>query len=330
MSIKPWGPINWLLPKLGVARWHIITSASFEDRCVALADWLAFHRCQINSSTLFRLINPPSKEWSKASPLVEANFNNLRECLGGHKLHIIETGLLDQLGPVINIGSLNPELHDSVILDITTLPKRFFLLAFKQLINSPAVQNLLVTYAPALSYPEKALFANALPPSALPGFGRVEITENTKRMCVGVGYTALSVEGLMEEARHKRLDFIFPFPPASPAFRRNWALLSMLMPSDPLPNDTEIHRIHGMDAFEVFERARAWGQYADLDLLPLGPKPHALGMAMAQMRLDGRAELIYAQPQTYRADYSRGVVQDNEGAPLVYAYCLKRNGACLF
>ncbi len=329
MTLKPWGTIGWLLPRIGVEHWHLVTSSSFEDRCHGLTEWMLAQNRPIDSSVLLRITNPPSEFWEKAAPIVEQNFGVMQRHLTGPRHHVINAQLLSQLGALCTADSLNPEQSESVILDISTLPKRFFLFAFKQLVNSAKVRNLVVIYSRAHEYPESALCENALPPAALQGFGRIEASIEKPRMIVGVGYVALSVEELLDTAKYSTLDFIFPFPPASPAFRRNWDLLSMLMPND-IPRETEIHRIHGMDAFAVFERTLAWGQDRDLDLLPLGPKPHALGMAMAYMRLDGRAELIYSQPQAYHYNYSRGISKDENGHPQIFAYCLKRNGTPLF
>lgn len=329
MELKPWGTIGWLLPKTKVNKWHVITSASFEDRCSATVDWMNASNQRINSSTLIHIKNPPSDLWIKAESFVQANFEKLSSELAGNEHQVINAELLGQLGSIVRADVINPDNCKSVILDITTLPKRFFLFAFKQLINSTAVKDLIVTYSGAGGYPESALCENALPPTALQAFGRIAGVSEKPGMIVGVGYMPLSVEELVSQAKHAKLDFIFPFPPASPAYRRNWALLSMLMPQD-IPRNTEIHRVHGMDAFEVFERVKAWGTYRDLDLVPLGPKPHALGMAMAHMRLDGHAEIIYSQPQAYHYNYSKGIAKDSDGSPRIHAYCLKLRGKVLF
>jgi hypothetical protein len=329
MAMKPWGAMGWLLPKTNVDTWHLVTSSSFEDRCSAVVDWMQNSAENINSAAIIRITNPPSDLWTEAAPVVQKNCDYLRSQLKGTPHHVISADLLGQLGSLVRADSLNPENCKSVILDITTLPKRFFLFAFKQLVNSTAVKNLVVTYAGAGEYPESALCENALPPTALQAYGRVVAVREKPGMIVGVGYMPLSVEELVSQAKHAKLDFIFPFPPASPAYRRNWALLSMLMPED-IPRNTEIHRIHGMDAFEVFERVKAWGTYRDLDLLPLGPKPHALGMAMAHMRLDGYAEIIYSQPQAYHYNYSKGIAREPDGRPRIHAYCVKLNGKQLF
>lgn len=329
MSLKPWGLIDWLMSRISVESWHVVTSSSFEERCCALALWSLTKKDFVKSSTIFRLENPPSDLWTEALPYVDKNFELLRGQWIGSSHNVVKANLLGQLGSAVRSDILNPDNHDSVVLDITTFPKRYFLFALKQLLNSDSVKNLVITYSRANEYPESTLCESALPPTALQGYGRVAEAREKARMIVGVGYMPLSVEDLVEQAKHVKLDFIFPFPPASPAYRRNWALLSMLMPQD-IPRNTEIHRVHGMDAFEVCERVRGWGINRDLDLLPLGPKPHALGMAMAHLRLDGHAELIYSQPQAYRYNYSKGIAMDENGKPQILAYCLKLGGKQLF
>jgi len=332
MAVRAWGPARWLLPKVGGNNWHLITSSSFEDRCIAVPEWVASTKQSIRSATLIKITNPKSLQWEEGKPLVDQNFGKLLECLTGLSITSLPVDLLSPMSVLIKDDPIGEKSSESVILDITTLPKRFFLFALKRLMESSAVKNLVVTYARARLYPEIPLCENALPPTALQGFGRLEPLGENARMVVGVGYVPLSVSELLEQAKHFKLDFVFPFPPASPAFRRNWKLLSMLLPEGEIPRNTEIHRIHAMDAFEVFDRIMSWTQQGrpDIDMIPLGPKPHALGMAMAYMRLQGRAELIYSQPQAYGAKYSEGIAKDAQGNSEIIAYCLKRNGAALF
>jgi hypothetical protein len=329
MRIYPWGPLEWLLEKTDAQAWHLITSASFEERCIGVTQWLRLMKVKVNSSVLLKIENPQSDQWVDGKRIVEENFGFMRTVLSGAFHTTVETPLLAQPGQTIRLGAINPENFESVILDISTMPKRFFMFAFKQLMNSARVRDLIITYAQAREYPETALCMNALPPAALQGYGRVSSGNGDTRMIVGVGYMPLSVEELLEQAKHTKLDFLFPFPPASPAFRRNWSLLSMLMPDD-IPRNTEIHRIHSMDAFEVARRVQAWGTNTCLDLIPLGPKPHALGMAMAHLRLNETAEIIYSQPQAYSPYYSKGIVRDEKDRPKVTGYYLKRKGRPLF
>ena len=326
----PWGYIDWLLPKIGVDKWHMIGSSSFEERCGGVLSWTLKHDL-LKSFSLINIENPSSEMWDVAVPLVEQQREKLKLELykSGVACAEINVKLLGSVGSALKTHTLNPDSHKSVLLDISTLPKRYFLFALKQLLNNNVIHNLVVTYTRAAAYPEEILCENALPPASLQGFGRVEPHGGKPRIAIGVGYMPLSVDELMEQAKKAKLDFIFPFPPASPAFRRNWNLLAMLMPTD-IPRDTEIHRIHGMDAFEVHARTVVWGRNRDLDLIPLGPKPHALGMAMTYLRLDSHANIIYPQPQIYNPFYSKGIAVLPSGEPAIVAYCLKKDGKQTF
>ena len=184
--MKPWGKTSWLLPRIHANHWHVITSSSFEDRCLALVDWMQSTNQPISSSVLLRIDNPPSDQWTKAIPRIENNFAVLSERLASPLHRVINVDLLGgNLGALISIDSLIQDRSESVILDMTTLPKRFFLFALKQLLNSYHVKNLVVTYACADKYPESPLCEDALPPIALPAFGRIHTLTDLPRMVVG-------------------------------------------------------------------------------------------------------------------------------------------------
>ena len=329
MKIQPWGALGWLFRRMNVEKWHIVLASSFEDRSAAVVEWMIENGSSVHSSCVFRIENPPSRHWDVAKAKVEQSFSALELLLAGRHFGVISLDLMSFASAAISSETINANGSDSVLLDISTLPKKFFMFALKVLIADKRIRNIVVAYSRAANYPEVALCEDALPPSAMQGFGRIEPSRDGSRLIVGVGYMALSVEQILERAKNSKLDFILPFPPASPAFRRNWALLSMLMPEE-LPRNTEIHRIDSMDAFEVFNRIMSWGEGVDLDIIPLGPKPHALGMAMAVLRLGGHAELIYSQPRSYLANYSEGVSLDMDGKASVFGYCLKYDGRLTF
>lgn len=331
-NVRPAGPAHWLFPKLNVKGWHVIACASFETRCTALAEWLLAGNGAVVSSSVVKIENPPSDAWSDASPIVDASCEALQRMLQAAPLRVIPLQLLDPVSRLSAQDGIGVESATSVVLDISTMPKRYFLFALRRLMASTTVKDLVVTYTRAQSYPEVPLCENALPPAALQGFGRIEPQRDRGRLVVGVGFVPLSVSELLERAKRAKLDFIFPFPPASPAYRRNWNLLSMLLPEGDIPRNTEIHRVNALDAFEVFERVISWSQGGalDIDMIPLGPKPHALGMAMAYLRLEGHGELTYSQPQSYGANYSTGVAVDLLGRPSITAYCLKYGGKPTF
>ena len=324
IQLKPWGPIEWLLPQTNETTWHFIGCNSFEDRCTAVLEWLYLKNHKIKSSSIFKITNPPSKNWDDSQEKIESNFSTFLKYAGTPGFFSVEANLLDP-PRIHSIKSKENRQSDSVILDISTFPKRFFLNIFQNIINDKSIKNIIITYSKAQTYPEFALCENALPLASLPGYARTDFVKNENRIFIGVGYVALSIENLMEDAKSSKLDFIFPFPPASPAYRRNWALLNMLMPDD-VPQKTDIHRIDGMDAFEVCSKLTSWGKESAITMIPLGPKPHALGMAMAHIKLNEQSEILYAQPQSYLSNYSTGISRDKSGNPKILAYCLKWNG----
>ncbi|WP_148290716.1 hypothetical protein [Sulfuricella denitrificans] len=218
----------------------------------------------------------------------------------------------------------------SLLLDISAMPKRVFLFLVKQLLSSPNVQDLLVCYARPEGYKEGPLTEDAEPPAALPGFARVTETDGGATLIVGVGYTAFNLGELLQQARGNDLKFLFPFPPGSPAFRRNWRLLHELVPN--IPIKTEIQRVHAMDMFAALDWITTVGKQATgtVDLIPLGPKPHALAMALAHRKIGDTAEILYSQPHTYSPDYSHGIAKTRDGRSHILAYCLRREGKDYF
>jgi len=215
----------------------------------------------------------------------------------------------------------------SVVLDISAMPKRFFFLILKQLLQKEALQNIVVCYTTAGAYPEGALTQDARPIDALPGFAR--ITEGgLPTLIVSVGYVAFDINELIRQARISNVKFLFPFPPGSPAFRRNWRLMHQLIPDMGPPLEIAIRRIHALDTFEVLDWLRDFGSSAQgiVDMVPLGPKPHALAMALAYNALGEAAQVLYPQPTTYRSDYSLGIGKATDGLDAVTAYCLRKDG----
>jgi hypothetical protein len=205
------------------------------------------------------------------------------------------------------------------------MPKRAFLFLVKQLMANTGVQDLVVSYTRASSYKEGRLTENAEPPAAIPGFARVTSEQGGSTVVVSVGYMAFNLSELLEQSQGKVLKFLFPFPPGSPAFRRNWNLLHQLAPD--IAIQTEIRRLHAMDMFAALDWLTVIGSENSgaIDMIPLGPKPHALAMALACKRIGESTELLYSQPRIYHPDYSSGIGKTQSGSADIVAYCLRRD-----
>lgn len=312
------------MPRIGARQWTTISCASFEPRSIALPAWIANAKVA-NEHFVLRIQDPINKYTTE----VESRTDSAQEAIRG------------LLAPEVNIRTekLDAEPtswnqlaidacsggNKSIILDITSMPKRVFLFLTKRILSFSHVRDFVVTYTRAESYKEGLLTENAEPADALPGFGRIIKPDSSATLVVGVGYTATNIGDLLQQARGSEVKFIFPFPPGSPAFRRSWNLLHNLI-RDVQVIKPEIERVHAMDMFRALDLITAMGQRASgpVDLIPLGPKPHTLAMALAHRRIGDKAEILYSQPRVYHPDYSSGIAKNRYGRSDIQAYCLRR------
>lgn len=323
-KITPWGNIEWLLPKVGVNNWKGIFCASFEPRCVAVSDWLC-GKNYLSDSVCLRIVDPENRFSQEISNITDVHELSLKRSLND-RVEVKKEHLLAEPSVWYKIiNEMASEADVSVMLDISSLPKRVFLFAVKRLMSLPNVKDLVVCYTRPEGYKEGAFTEDAEPPAPLPGFGRINQTSGDSTVIVSVGYMAFNLAELLEQNRGKSAKFIFPFPPGSPGFRRGWKLLHELAPA--LERQVEIKRIHSMDMFAVLDWIRVTCREIthNIDFIPLGPKPHALAMALAFPEFSDRSEIIYSQPRLYHPNYSYGVSRIHKGTPDITAYCLKRN-----
>jgi len=323
-KINPWGNIEWLLPKIGVTEWKGIFCASFEPRCTAVADWL-FEKNYLADSFCLRISDPENRFSQEIKKITDVHESFLKKHLD-NRVDVISEHLLAEPSVWYKmINEMASEDEVSILLDVSSIPKRIFLFAVKRLMSLPNVKDLVICYTRPEGYKEGQFTEDAEPPAALPGFGRISQSSGDSTVIVSVGYMAFNLAELLEQNRGKSAKFIFPFPPGSPGFRRSWKLLHELAPA--LEGQTEIKRIHAMDMFAALDWIRITCRETthNIDLIPLGPKPHALAMALAFPEFAERSEILYSQPRLYHPKYSYGVSRSPKGVPDITAYCLKRN-----
>lgn len=323
-SIRPWGKLDWLMPKIGHRDWVALVCASFEPRCVAVPHWLSKSH---KGSHYCLNITDPENRYSSVIRQKTSEHERTIKGLIGNNLTITHEELLAPPGQWNALAQQLCSASDrSVMLDITCMPKRAFLFIVKRLLESNAIQDLVVCYTKPQGYKEGQLTEDALPPSAIPGFSRIENSDKEPTTIVSVGYMAFNLGDLLEQQKGKTARFLFPFPPGSPGFRRSWRLLHEL--SRGVPIQTEIKRIHSMDMFAALDwlKSVAGSSSGNIDMIPLGPKPHTLAMGLAFPEMGDSAEISYSQPKIYHPEYSQGISRDEVGNAEIYAYCLRRSG----
>ncbi|WP_138436733.1 hypothetical protein [Marinobacter shengliensis] len=321
IKLRPWGELDWLMQQFGHQQWTAILSSSFEIRCTASS----IYTLKKFNFADYHLINitPHNHEYTEeCTRLIKKNVKIIKD-----GVPITSELQLDADQDLVKLNNFIQELEKnsaSILIDISTMPKRVFMFLTKRLLSFKEIKDIVVCYAKADSYKEGRLTEDAQPVSALPGFSRIDDTTSSSSVIVGVGYMSYDIGSLLEDSRNGSLKILFPFPPGSPSYRRNWGLLKQLLPT--IPPKTEIRRIHAMDLFAVYDWILdvSGDSENSIDMLPLGPKPHSLAMGLAHSRLGEKSEVLYSQPKIYRPDYSSGIKKNKLGAPDITAYCLTR------
>jgi hypothetical protein len=250
--------------------------------------------------------------------------------LGVPEATIAETQLLSDL------DSINDQLNNflavaspDVILDISTMPKRWFFPILKLLTQNEYVRNLLVTYSSPLKYGE-VLSENPDPIRMFPGFAGSGTTEYDS-VVVGIGFEPLGIPSLFTELRINKIRLMFPFPPGPPAFLRNWMFVKLI---EEMTDTQEIETpdrvsINLFDSPQVFDALRQMTDSGSRSavLAPYGPKPMSLAMCLFSLAANNASKaavpVYYSQPRRYAADYSTGI----RGT---HAYCVKLAGKNLY
>lgn len=197
----------------------------------------------------------------------------------------------------------------TVILDITSLPKRYFCFFVRKLLEMVPLDNLIVTYthAGAEGYTEEDhLAADVMSPDTFPGFAG-KLHQGQMDLVVAVGFEALGLRSLiLSLQREIHLRIILPFPAPIETVRRQWETLREIMENDPGNlRSANVAVIAAWDTEFVYNILDNWGTDTNLILAPFGPKTHTLAMALFAIKQD--ASLWYTQPKVYHPDYTRGI-----------------------
>lgn len=304
------------LAELGATNFLTVGCVSFEERCTALPLRMWTRYGQGVEFQFFELADPPdgvpdysnerqAKVKANKHMLEDAGFILSKKNLAPGILLASEQQLLKECEHILAKG------RDTIVLDISTLPKRHFCFLLRQLISSGQVKNLIVTYteAGAAGYTSDHLAADVMTPEPFPGFGG-KFSSGGDNLVVAVGFEALGLRKLILDLYRevtRDLRIILPFPAPIDTVRRQWNTLAEIMEHDPENLRREnVAVIAAWDSEYVYKTLSSWASLGtSLSLAPFGPKPHTLAMALFAIKHD--ASIWYTQPKVYHPDYSRGV-----------------------
>lgn len=127
--IRPFGQLPWILGKLpSIDQWTVVGAFSAEDRCLAATSEVL--RIQSSAQGMMLHIVPesgPTDTFAKATEFkIAANYRQAQRF--GDRVEIVDAcRLLCTEHEVIQLATrIASQCSPSVVLDISTIPKRFF------------------------------------------------------------------------------------------------------------------------------------------------------------------------------------------------------------
>ena len=158
---RPWGLLDWLLPKTSVQSWSLLACIGTEER--SLVAWETLRRLGVLGFASFvRLLPHGHNRFSQqTAQLFQQRLAEFR-ALGGRDQDVSEIELLVRYGDIVDfVDRFLARGHSSVALDLSVLPKRFFFPFVRRIMDRrPAVENFVAIYTRPQKYTEGPLSEN--------------------------------------------------------------------------------------------------------------------------------------------------------------------------
>lgn len=328
VAYRPWGLLPWLLQRGPQRRWSLLACLGTEERSITAFRTLA-SAAQLRNALLVRVNDPPSRHTARSQQKLTDRAAEVA-AIAFSTTVINDLDLLTSHQDILNMAdSFFAASGESVVLDVSSFPKRFFFPFLKLLLKRPSIKDLVVTYTIPSSYPYENLAENYDEWAHLPLFSGLHAPAESKMMIVNVGFAPM---GLQEEIDQREpslpVQLLLPFPAAPNAVRRSWQFVQRLQKRKS-PDLFNIYRTDAKDISDAFDRLVTLTDKGNQDavIAPFGPKP--ISVAMCIFATIANAEVYYTQPTVYHPDYTIGVAQKG-GHPEVYGYLLRVDGRDLY
>ncbi len=224
-SYRPWGRLQWLLTRCAATgKWSLLGCLGTEER--SLAAWEALKSTDLQLVRLVRIVDRPSRH----TPLAERRLDERRDrfvAQGGDPSSIIPHDLLAPHYEIVRIvqeflASASP----NVVLDVTSMPKRYFFPILRWLIqHAPTINNLVVAYSVPVIYTKEPLAENVNDWAHLPLFSGRYTRTSPQLLIVSIGFEPLGLLDQVEHGEHGlSIKLLIPFPSSPLVFKRSWAL----------------------------------------------------------------------------------------------------------
>ncbi|WP_421380242.1 hypothetical protein ACOCG7_23490 [Paraburkholderia sp. DD10] len=335
IEYRPWGILPALLPKIGPLNWSLLGAISTEDRCLAAWEFLR-DSGSLGYCRMLQIDDDKSAYQAEVAAKTAAMSERfVRE--GGSLDSRIQLSLFARFGDVVEIAQdFAANGGDNLIVDISSLPKRFFFAFIRFLRERCTAPNIVVTCSMPSRYATdgKPLAEDPEPWRHLPGFMQADPEPENPLVIIGIGYESLGLTTIFESGgfRNSDIKMLLPFPSQPSGVERNWEFVREL---SAYVNNTAstVERVDARDVSETFQYIRRLANHGEryAVLAPFGPKSLSLAMCLYATAPATRphSTVFYTQPRAYHPAYSSGVAQVGQ-YPEIYAYCVRLAGRDLY
>jgi hypothetical protein len=325
MRYRPWGTLEWVLSLSSPKQWNLAGAIATEQRSLCCRGEIRKHAAVL--SEVFVEIQDVDSDKYRVPNQHALNLRLSEFVAQGGSLADIRRSML--MAELFRIEALSREIEgagSSVVLDITSFPKRFFFLILRRLVTSVNVRNLVLTYTSPEGYTDAPLYEDIEPWKTLPGFGGMG--SDPEQWVVSVGFLVESLTRYVRDNPNEKMKILIPFPAPLAALRRTWKSVADLEQGHS-PDRFDKYRVDTLDMSAAFDRINslAGNPPKKLAFAPFGPKPTAAAMCLYSLQRD--ASVHYPQPTVYHPNYSFGI-RDNDPAKAVSAYWVKHEGEFLY
>lgn len=326
MDYRPWGKVDWILSLASRKNWSFVGTIGTEER--SLCAWKLFKNSGLLDAEFFFQVNDEYSEKydDQCRAALNARYEDFRSN-GGDSANVDELELMSELFIIQRLLNNIEDRKASVILDITSMPKRFFFPILRKLVQDNEVKNLLLTYSSPREYTDGMLYEDIDSWRNLPGFGGS--SPCAENLVISIGFLVESLTRyLSDNPDHGKIKMLIPFPAPLSILKRTWESVSNIE-RDQDGTRFEKYRIDTLDmsmAFSYIEQLASNSQNS-IAFAPFGPKPISVAMCLYAIQKD--SAVYYPQPTVYHPEYSRGIKNDDPQSA-VTAYWVKHEGENLY
>jgi hypothetical protein len=327
LKYRPWGNIDWVLSLSAKKEWGFVGTIGTEER--SLCAWKLMKQMGLLQNEMIFKVNDiyTSKYKDKIEDCLNKRYADL-ELNGGISSDVEGFDLMSELFKVNALCKKITNLGSSIILDITSMPKRFYFPILRMLVLDNKVKNLVITYTSPASYTDGLLYEDIDIWKNLPGFGGEGSLER-ENLIVSIGFLVESLNNYLSTApEHGKVNILVPFPAPLAILKRTWASVSNIE-RDQDSNRFDKVRVDTLDMSTAFDYIKSIASNSNdkTAFAPFGPKTFSVAMCLYSI-LENSA-VYYPQPTVYHPEYSVGIKNDDPNTA-VNAYWIKHDGNNLY